>query len=92
MQVGPFLERVAAALAAKDGPALAQLLSLTRANGVDLHSLSPEQLQRACQTALARFDAFADVAGGLLQARQHAEAQRFEAAYASQIASVMCVV
>lgn len=95
MQLAAFLERVAAALAARDGQALAQLLSLTRAaeggSAVDLRSVGPEQLARACAATLARFDAFAEVVAGLLQARQHAETQHFEAAYTSQIASVMYV-
>lgn len=93
MQLAVYLDHVGAALAAKDGQSLARLLSLTKAGSVavELQTLSPDQLERGCQQKLARFDAFAEVIAGLVQARRHLENQRCEDAYASQIASVMYV-
>lgn len=93
MLLAAYLDHVGAALASKDGQTLAQLLSLTKnAVDVDLQPLSVDQLGHICQSKLARFDAFAEVITGMIQARKHIESHSFEDAYASQIASVMCVI
>ncbi|KAF1318918.1 Pci domain-containing protein 2, partial [Globisporangium splendens] len=90
MLLAAYLDRVSAALASKDGETLAQLLSLSRSNvDIDLQPLSVEQVGHICQSKLARFDAFAEVIAGMIQARKHIEVHDFEAAYASQIASVI---
>ncbi|GAB9474609.1 Pci domain-containing protein 2 [Globisporangium polare] len=90
MQLAAYLDHVGAALAAKDGQALARLFSLSKGSvDVELQALSPDQLERVCQQKLARFDTFAEVIAGMVQARRHLENQRCEDAYASQIASVI---
>lgn len=92
MQLAAYLDHVGAALGTKDGQTLARLLSLSKGSvDVELQTLSPDQLERVCQQKLARFDTFAEVITGMVQARRHLENQRCEDAYASQIASVMCV-
>lgn len=90
MLLAAYLDHVAAALAGKDGRALADLLSLSKCQtDVELQSLSSDHVAQICQAKLARFAAFADVIAGLIQARKLIENHSFGEAYASQIASVM---
>lgn len=92
MLLAAFLDRVCAALASKDGEALADLLSLTRGSvPVDLGALSAAQVEQICRPKLARFDLFGEVVAGVVLARKLVEAHAFAEANAAQIASVMYV-
>ncbi|TMW68715.1 hypothetical protein Poli38472_006183 [Pythium oligandrum] len=90
MLLAAFLDRVASALASKQGAQLADLLSATRSPvPVELHSLSVDNIAQICFTKLARFDGFAEVITGMIQARKLIEDAQFGDAYSAQIASVI---
>lgn len=90
MLLGAFLERVGGALGAKDGAALAALLSLSRGSAaVELAALAPAQVESVCQQKLARFAAFGEVAAGVVLARKLVEDGAFAEANEAQIAAVV---
>ncbi|KAJ0404185.1 hypothetical protein P43SY_002028 [Pythium insidiosum] len=88
MLLAAHLDRVASALAAKNGAQLADLLSLThRPVPLDVAALSLDQITQLCATKLGRFQAFAEVVAGVLHARKQVLQETFSDAYDSQIAS-----
>lgn len=90
MQLAAFADRVGATIAGQDGDSLAQLLSLTvGCAGVDLRSLTTQQVAQTCHNKMARFDAYAEVVSGIMQARKYLDAQSFADAYSAQIGAVM---
>lgn len=92
MQLAAFVDRVGAAIAGQDGASLAQLLTLTGGCAdADLRALSAQQVAQTCHSKLARFDAYAEVVAGIMQARKHLDEQRFAHAYSAQIGAVMYV-
>uniref|UniRef100_A0AAV1VKY1 PCI domain-containing protein n=1 Tax=Peronospora matthiolae TaxID=2874970 RepID=A0AAV1VKY1_9STRA len=90
MQLAAFVDRVGAAIGARDGSALAQMMNLTSGcTSVDMQSLSVQSVAQTCQDKLARFDTYAEVVAGIMQARKHVDAQRYAEAYDAQIGAVM---
>lgn len=90
MLLAAYLDRVAAALGAKDGASLAQLLSVSkRAVPVELQTLAVAQVEQICASKLARFGPLGEVATGVVVARRQLEAGDVSAANTAQIAAVV---
>ncbi|ETP41517.1 hypothetical protein F442_11381 [Phytophthora nicotianae P10297] len=90
MQLAAFVDRVGAAIAGQDGESMAQMLNLTGGcASVDLRTLTAQQVAQMCHNKLARFDGYAEVVAGIMQARKHLEWQSFADAYSAQIGAVI---
>ncbi|CEG45104.1 pci domain-containing protein 2 [Plasmopara halstedii] len=90
MKLAAFVDRVEAAIASQDGKLMAQMLRLTGGCAdVELHALTAQQVAQTCQNLLTRFDGYAEVVAGIIEACKHLSLQSYTKAYSAQIGAVI---